>query len=73
MVMPNVVRDARNGYDLRYLIMASIFSGLLFALGFCCVFAGRQLTLGEWKKGSKSAGLGFGFAAAVMWYISMLS
>lgn len=73
MVVPNVVRDARNGYDARYLMAASLFPGLLFGLAFSCVVAGRQLMVGRWKRGVKALAVICGFAAACAGYISMLN
>jgi|GEM_PF-6641989 len=43
MVVQNVVRDAMNGYDSRYLILASSFPALLFGFGASCFAASFEL------------------------------
>lgn len=66
MVVPNVLRDARNGYDARYLLVSSFFPGLLFGFGLSCVLAGRQFMQSKWKNGLKTAGIILRFGMAVI-------
>lgn len=47
MIVPNILRDASNGYDARYLINASTFPASLFGIAVCCVIAGWYLVLGK--------------------------
>ena len=47
MVLPNVFRDALNGYDVRYLMIASLFPASLIGLSICCIAVGRSLVLGR--------------------------
>ena len=47
MVVPNILRDASNGYDLRYLLSMSTFPASLFGIASCCIFAGRYIVIGK--------------------------
>lgn len=47
MVIPNVFRDALNGYDIRYITIASAFPTSLVGLSICCIVVGRSLVLGK--------------------------
>jgi hypothetical protein len=72
LVVPNVLRDARNGYDARYLMMASILPGCLGGFALTCVIAGRDFVLGRWKSGAKALGVVCGFTAGIVLSIAML-
>lgn len=47
MVIPNVFRDALNGYDILYIITSSAFPASLIGLSICCIVVGRSLVLGK--------------------------
>ncbi len=49
MIVPNILRDASNGYDVRYLVNASTFPASLFGIAVCCVIAGWHLVLGKFR------------------------
>lgn len=53
MIVQNVVRDAMNGYDSRYLILASLFPALLFGFGTICFAASFELKRGRWREALK--------------------
>lgn len=72
MVVPNVLRDMRNGYDARYLLMASILPGCLGGIALTCVIAGRSFVLGSWKSGVRTLGLACWFTLGIVWSIVML-
>jgi len=72
LVVPNVLRDVRNGYDARYLMMASIFPGCLGGFALTCVIAGRDFVLGRWKSGARTLGVACGFTVGIVWSIAML-
>ncbi|MCA9108007.1 MAG: hypothetical protein KDA83_21545 [Planctomycetales bacterium] len=55
MIVPNILRDASNGYDGRYLMMAFSFPASLFGFAICCLFAGRSLVLGRWRNAAVAA------------------
>lgn len=47
MIVPNILRDASKGYDVRSLVNASSFPASLFGIAACCVFAGRYIVIGK--------------------------
>ena len=49
MIVPNILRDASNGYDVRYLASLSTFPASLFGIAACCIFAGRYIVMGKWR------------------------
>ncbi len=53
MVVQNVLRDAMNGYDTRYLLLASLLPTTLFGFGFVCFLASFELKRGRWKRALK--------------------
>jgi hypothetical protein len=70
--MENVVRDARNGYGARYVMVAAGFPFALFGMGICCTLAGWLFVAGQWKTGLAITGGLLGFASIVAWYVYML-
>ncbi len=49
LVIPNILRDARNGYDAVYLTYASLGPLLLFGVSASCLLAAAQWIGGRWK------------------------
>ena len=49
MIVPNILRDASNGYDARYLTIFSFFPASLFGFAICCIVAGRAMVFGKWR------------------------
>ncbi|XZE45818.1 hypothetical protein SH467x_001075 [Pirellulaceae bacterium SH467] len=47
MIVPNILRDASDGYDVRYLISFSMAPASLFGISACCVCAGRYFMIGN--------------------------
>ncbi len=54
MVVQNVIRDAMNGYDARYLLLASLLPTMLFGIGFVCFLASFEFKKGRWKRALKT-------------------
>jgi hypothetical protein len=49
LVIPNMLRDARNGYDAVYLTYFSLGPLLLFGVAGTCLLAAAQWLGGRWK------------------------
>ena len=72
MVVPNILRDASNGYDARYLTIFSIFPASLFGIAICCIVAGRFMVLGKWRNATVAIVPGIACTMLVVLYIMML-
>ncbi len=47
IIVPNILRDASKGFDVRSLGNASSFPASLFGIAACCVFAARYIVIGK--------------------------
>jgi hypothetical protein len=72
MIIPNILRDASNGFDARYLTIFAFFPASLFGVAICCIVAGRAMVLGKWRNASIAVIPGIAFIMLVGLYIIML-
>ncbi|WP_144059574.1 hypothetical protein [Rhodopirellula sallentina] len=69
LVVPNVIRDARIGYDAQYLVWASVLPGALIGFALVCMNAAKEFLGGRWKQGVTTLWLAAGFVVAALWTI----
>lgn len=72
MIVPNIMRDASNGYDARYLTIFSFFPASLFGVAICCIAARRAMILGNWRNASVVMIPGVAFIVLVGLYVITL-
>ncbi len=72
MIVQNVVCDAMNGCDSRYLILASLFPALLFGFGAICFAASFELKRGRWRIALKITTLLLPIASALVVFVRSL-
>ena len=73
MVVQNVLRDAMDGYDTRYLLLASLAPALLFGFGLVCFLASFELKRGRWKRALKIMTLLLPIAIALIVFVRSLA
>lgn len=72
MVVQNVIRDAMNGYDSRYLVLASSFPALLFGFGAICFLASLEFKRGRWRAAMKVMTLLLPIVIALIMFVRSL-
>ena len=73
MIVPNIRRDALNGYDVRYLATASMLPGSLFGFAIFCSVAAYLLAKGNLQAAVAALFPAAAFASIVALRIFVLS